>query len=98
MDIGGYLKFFREKNKFTQEYVASQLNISRQAVSAWENDLAYPDLENLILLSRLYKTSLDGVVGNKMNMENKDDSLQVHIHLLGDLDDLDRILLGKKKP
>ena len=71
MDISGFLKYYQKKNSYTQEYVASKLNISRQAISAWENNQACPDIENLLLLSRLYKISLDDLVGNKADTENR---------------------------
>lgn len=64
MDISNMLKACRKQNNYTQEYVANQLNISRQAISAWENNNACPDLENLLLLSRLYGTSIDVLLGN----------------------------------
>lgn len=70
MDISGYLKYYRKKNNFTQEYVAKKLNISRQAISAWENNLACPDLESLLSLSRLYKVSLDDLIGNNIDTPN----------------------------
>lgn len=73
MEISNQLKYYRKKNNYTQEYVASYLNISRQAISAWENNYACPDLENLILLSQLYEISLDDLVMNDANLKSKDD-------------------------
>lgn len=64
MQIGSYLKEHRKSRHFTQEQVANELHISRQAISAWENDASFPDLENLVLLSRLYQTSVDSLIGN----------------------------------
>jgi len=58
MNIGKILKDYREKNNLTQENLAEYLNISRQAISAWENNLSRPDLETLLLLSNIYKVSL----------------------------------------
>lgn len=63
MDIGKLLKDYREKNNLTQENVAKYLNISRQAISAWENNLSRPDLETLLLLSNIYKVSLNKLIG-----------------------------------
>lgn len=63
MDIGKLLKDYREKNNLTQENVANYLNISRQAISAWENNLSRPDLETLLLLSNIYKVSLNKLIG-----------------------------------
>ena len=53
------LKELRKKNQFSQEYVAEQLNISRQAISHWENGKAYPDIDNLVLLAELFSISVD---------------------------------------
>lgn len=62
------LKELRKKNHYSQEYVAEQLNISRQAISNWENEKSAPDLENLMLLADLYNLSLDELLdGNKDN-------------------------------
>lgn len=60
--IADRLKQLRKKNQYTQEELASQLNISRQAISNWENEKAYPDLDNLILLSNLYNISIDNLI------------------------------------
>lgn len=56
------LKELRTKNNYSQTYVAEQLNISRQAISRWENGNAAPDLDNLILLAKLYNTSVDDIL------------------------------------
>ncbi len=53
------LKSAREKCLLSQNDVANELNISRQAVSRWENGKSYPDIDNLVLLSKLYHMSLD---------------------------------------
>lgn len=60
--LGENLKSAREENHFSQEYVAKQLNISRQAISKWENGKGYPDLDNLVLLSKLYDVSIDALM------------------------------------
>lgn len=53
------LKVLRKKNKYSQEYVAEQLNISRQAISHWENGKSYPDIDNLILLADVFHITVD---------------------------------------
>lgn len=55
----------RNKRKgigLTQEEVANRLGISRQAISKWENGYSYPDLDNLMLLSKLYGISVDDLL------------------------------------
>ncbi len=53
------LKELRQKNNMTQEFVAEQLNISRQAVSKWESGTSSPTMANLAALTALYHISMD---------------------------------------
>ena len=48
----------------SQEELAERLNVSRQAVSKWENGAAQPELSKLVELSRLYGVSVDELVNN----------------------------------
>lgn len=49
----------RKENNFTQEQLASILGVSRQAISKWESDVAYPETEKLLRLGELYHVSMD---------------------------------------
>ena len=51
------LKEQRIRCNMTQEFVAEQLGVSRQAVSKWENGTSDPSTSNLIALSQLYGIS-----------------------------------------
>lgn len=46
----------------SQENLASQLHISRQAISRWEADDATPDLTNLVALTKIFNCSLDRLI------------------------------------
>lgn len=59
MTLGGKLAKLRRENNFTQEQLAELLGVSRQAISKWESDAAYPETEKLIRLGRLYGCSMD---------------------------------------
>ncbi len=63
--IGVHLKRIRKEKHLSQEQVAQRLNISRQAISRWENDLAMPDIDNLVVLSKLYEVSIEELLGEK---------------------------------
>ena len=52
--IGDVLKEYRIKNNMTQEFVAQALNVSRQAVSKWENNISEPSTSNLLAIAKLY--------------------------------------------
>lgn len=57
--IGNKISSCRKKAGMSQEALAAQLNISRQAVSRWETGEAVPDTEKIIQLSRLFHVSTD---------------------------------------
>ena len=58
------LKTARENKGLSQNEVANELGISRQAISKWENGRGYPDMDNLVLLSQMYEVSLDILLSN----------------------------------
>ncbi|MGT2682549.1 helix-turn-helix domain-containing protein [Streptococcus porci] len=74
------LKKFRQEKNISQEELAKQLFISRQAISKWENGDATPDLGNLVKLSEIFKISLDELVkGEQFVIVEEDDD---NLHLL----------------
>ncbi|MPM05403.1 hypothetical protein SDC9_51693 [bioreactor metagenome] len=67
MSIGNRISELRRKNNFSQEYIAEQLNVSRQAVSKWESGRSNPDTENLIRLAELLNVSVEYLSKGKVN-------------------------------
>lgn len=65
MDLGQRLKQFRTEKHLSQETVAFELNVSRQAVAKWENNASKPSTANLMAICDLYGISLDELVSNK---------------------------------
>lgn len=59
IEIADRLVALRREHRLSQEELASQLGVSRQAVSKWERAESSPDTDNLIALARLYGISLD---------------------------------------
>ena len=45
--VGNNIKKVREEKGLTQEQLAERLNVTRQAVSNWENEKTQPDIETL---------------------------------------------------
>ena len=68
MTLGDKLTKLRKENNYTQEQLADILGVSRQALSKWENNAAYPETDKLIRMSELFDCSLDYLL--KDNMEN----------------------------
>ena len=59
MSIGERILELRKQKNISQVQLAKALGISRQAVSKWENDLAAPDMMNLIHLADLLVTDTE---------------------------------------
>ena len=53
----------RKELGFTQNQLAEALSISFQAVSKWENNTAYPDIEMLPRLAAVLHTTVDALLG-----------------------------------
>ena len=71
ISLGATLAKKRKEAGLSQEEVAEQIGVSRQAVSRWENGEASPDTDNLVALAKLYNVSLDELVGLKEEAEAK---------------------------
>ncbi len=59
MEIGEMIVKLRKERGLTQEQLAENLYVSRQAVSKWETGAAQPDLDNIRALSRFFGVSTD---------------------------------------
>lgn len=64
MSLGENIYKLRTGRKMSQEDFASAMEVSRQSVSKWENNMAVPELEKLIKMAKLFEVSLDELVGN----------------------------------
>ena len=63
--IAERLQKIRKEHGYSQEQLADELGVSRQAVSKWERGEASPDTDNLIALARLYGISIDYLLFEK---------------------------------
>ena len=59
----------RKKNGWSQEELAEQLGVSRQAVSKWESAGSVPDLQKVIQLAELFGVSTDYLLKDEMEPE-----------------------------
>ena len=59
MTLGEKIAKQRKELNYTQEQLADVLGVSRQSISKWESDIAYPETEKLIELGKLFECSMD---------------------------------------
>ena len=64
MSLGENIYKLRTGKRMSQEDFAAAMEVSRQSVSKWENNMAVPELEKLIKMANLFEVSLDELVGN----------------------------------
>lgn len=57
--IGKKIRLLRKKNDTTQEKLADYLGVTPQAVSRWESEICYPDIETLPLLADFFGVGMD---------------------------------------
>jgi len=59
MNLGEKIHNLRKQKGMSQEELASQITVSRQAISKWELGESVPDTENVLQLSKIFGVSTD---------------------------------------
>lgn len=72
MSFGEKLFMLRKERGFSQEELAEKVGTTRQAVSRWENNQGFPEIEKLIMLGNVFDVTTDyllkdDVVNNETN-------------------------------
>ena len=62
MDFGDKLKQYRLNKGLSQEQFAEKIGVSRQAITNWETKRGLSDVENMIILTEIFKLALDELV------------------------------------
>ena len=71
MTTGEKLALLRKKKGMTQEELSEALQVSRQLVSRWEMDAAFPETDKLIKLSKLFECSIDFLLNDSIQESEK---------------------------
>ncbi len=62
MNFGETIYTLRTQNKLSQGELADKLEVSRQSVSKWENNVAVPELDKIIRMSEIFGVTVDALV------------------------------------
>ena len=68
MTLGQKLKEIRKRFGLSQEQLAEIMNVSRQAITKWENDSGIPDISNLQELSKVFGVTIDYLLNDENNL------------------------------
>lgn len=66
MTLGQNILNLRKKNGLSQEKLGEKVNVTRQTISNWELEETAPNPEQLKLLSKALKVSVDELIGNDL--------------------------------
>ena len=62
MQVGKQIQHYRKEKNLSQDELAEIIFVSRQSISNWERGATYPDIQNLLLLSKVFEVSLDQLI------------------------------------
>lgn len=71
MKLPEKIKALRKGVGLSQEEFGARLNVSRQAITKWESGEGLPDIGNLLVLSRMFKISIDDLLSEEKALAGK---------------------------
>ena len=71
MKLSEKIKALRKGAGLSQEEFGARLNVSRQAITKWESGEGLPDIGNLLVLSRMFKISIDDLLSEEKALAEK---------------------------
>lgn len=80
MSFKDNLVYLRTSNSLTQERLAVLLGVSRQAISKWESDHAYPEMDKLLTICQVFDCGLDDLVQGDLTHPSPRDSGENSTH------------------
>ncbi|MDO4620522.1 MAG: helix-turn-helix transcriptional regulator [Lachnospiraceae bacterium] len=66
MILGDKITELRKREGWSQEQLAEKLGVSRQSVSKWESAQSVPDMNRVLLLSKLFQVSTDYLLDDQL--------------------------------
>lgn len=64
--FGEKLASLRKQANMTQNDLADKLMVSRQAITKWENDKGLPDIDNLVMISKIFNVTMEDLLEYKI--------------------------------
>ncbi|MBQ3041487.1 MAG: leucine-rich repeat protein [Clostridia bacterium] len=70
MKLSEKIVFLRKRKGMSQEALANELDVSRQAVYKWETGITTPEIEKLKKISEIFEVSFDDLLNDKIDISN----------------------------
>lgn len=81
MTFGENLQFLRKRLSMTQEDLAEKMEVSRQSVSKWESNAAYPETETILRLCDLFHCDMDTLLRGDVSRRFGEDAAAYDKHM-----------------
>jgi len=74
------LKVLRKNKNLSQEDLANKVGVSRQSVSKWETGEAYPEMNNILELCKIFKCNIGELVNDNMiDLDSLDEDVKMSV-------------------
>ena len=82
MNFSDKLREIRKNEGLSQEQLAEKIGVSRQAITKWETGKGLPDIENMVIIAEIFKTTLDELVSrSKPSATKKETFTKIFINI-----------------
>lgn len=100
MTLGQRIAQKRKELGLSQEGLGERLGVSRQAIYKWESDASLPEIDKLIVLSRIFSVSVGWLLGVEENVqpqrENSGELTETQLQMVQEI--VDRYLAAQPAP
>ena len=80
MKFGSNLKKLRKNKKLSQEELAEHVGVSRQSISKWETGDAYPEMNNILILCKIFNCKINDLLNNNLeDFESFDEEVKMNL-------------------
>ena len=80
MKFGENLCYLRKSAKMSQEVLAEKVGVSRQSVSKWENGEAYPEMDNILKICKIFHCKINDLVHEDIqDIDSLDEEIKMKV-------------------
>lgn len=80
MKFGDNLKTLRKNKNLSQEQLAEKVNVTRQSVSKWETGEAYPEMNNILELCKIFHCKINELVNDSIiDVDSLDEEVKMKV-------------------
>ena len=73
MKFGDNLRNLRKSKKLSQEDLSERVGVSRQSISKWESGATYPEMNNMLILCKIFNCRINDLLSEKIEDFNSFD-------------------------